>query len=273
MSGAVTKQAIREFYDLLSPHFHALWGVHIHDGLYLRGDETKEEAQEALVRFLVEKAEVRRGSRVLDVGCGIGGTSIWLARNLGCDTTGITLSPVQVDMARRLAAEAGVASRFLLMDAEEIALEGTFDALWMVGVLGHLPDQRAFVARSGRLLASSGRFVLGDWVSASALSERDRARYVEPVLRGMRMPEIFPLEDYVRWFEEDGYRVRWADDLTRLTVRTWDDGISIVKARALFALARALGRDTVSFVRSIRAMKLAMKRGKVAYGALVAERL
>jgi tocopherol O-methyltransferase len=269
---AAIKEEIRDFYDILSPYFQEMWGPHLHDGLYLTGRESRAEAQENLVRELAGLAEIPRGAHVLDVGSGLGGTSLWLCRELACRTTGITLSPVQVEIGTRLARQARADARFLVMDAEEMSFDEVFDVLWMMGVLGHLPDQRRFVERSARHLRPGGKFVLADWCLGPDVSDRDHARYVAPVLRGMRQPFAFPLAEYVRWFEAAGYHVRHAADITRRTARTWDEGISIVKQQGLWRLALALGRDIVSFVRSIRGMKLAMGRGMLTYGVLIAER-
>jgi cyclopropane fatty-acyl-phospholipid synthase-like methyltransferase len=186
--------------------------------------------------------------------------------------TGITLSPVQVAMARELAREAGVAARFELMDAEELTLEGPFDALWMVGVLGHLPDQAGFVRRSPRLLAPRGRFVLGDWMLGEGVEPDEYGRHVEPVRRGMLMPAIHSLGETAGWFERAGYRVLSARDLSAETVRTWDLGASIVQAPALLKLAASLGRDALELVRAVRGMRAAMRAGRIVYGQVIAER-
>ena len=89
------REKVQRFYDLGSPYYYEIYGEHIHDGYYVTGRESKEEAQENLIRLLVEKARIKRGARILDVGCGMGGSSIWLAENLGAVTVGITISPVQ----------------------------------------------------------------------------------------------------------------------------------------------------------------------------------
>jgi tocopherol O-methyltransferase len=267
-----TRREIRAFYDRLSPHFRDLWGPHLHDGYYRTGRESKEEAQDELVRHLAREGGLRRGAAVLDVGCGMGATAVMLAREHGCDVTGITLSPVQVGMARELAREAGVAARFELMDADEITLAERFDVLWMVGVLGHLPDQAAFVRRSPRLLEPGGRFVLGDWMLGEGVEPAEYEQHVEPVRRGMLMPAIHTLADTVGWFEAAGYRVLSARDLSAETARTWDLGVSIVRAPALLKLAASLGRDALELVRAIRGMRAAMRAGRVVYGQVVAER-
>jgi tocopherol O-methyltransferase len=267
------KDRIRDFYDAVSPHFREMWGEHLHDGFYENGDETKEVAQEKLVAHLAAAAGIERGSRGLDIGCGMGATSVWLARELGCRMTGVTLSPFQVQAARELAERAAVDARFHLQDAEEMSFPEPFDFAWMMGVLGHMSDQRAFLTGSAHLLRPGGLFVLADWVSGAGLSERDRRRYVDPVLEGMLMPDIAGLEDYVRWFESSGYRVRSFRDLTRETRKTWDEGVSIIQAPHLYRVARAVGRDALNLLGAIRGMRKAMDRGLIGYGTVVAEKL
>jgi tocopherol O-methyltransferase len=267
------KDRIRDFYEAVSPHFREMWGEHLHDGFYETGDETKEAAQEKLVAHLAGRAGLVPGSRGLDVGCGMGATSVWLARELGCPMIGVTLSPYQVQVAQELATREGVAARFYLQDAEKMSFTEPFDFVWMMGVLGHMADQRAFLAGSPPLLRSGGRFVLADWVAGPDLSERERRRWVDPVLEGMLMPDIASLDDYVRWFEASGYRVCSARDLTRETRRTWDEGVSIIQAPHLWRVARDAGRDALNLLGAIRGMRKAMDRGHIGYGTIVAEKL
>ena len=266
------KLAIQRFYDRLSPHFQRLWGPHLHDGLYLTGDETREVAQQQLVEFLAERAEIPRGSHVLDVGCGMGATSVWLAEKQGCRATGITLSPIQVEMATSLAQKRGVDAEFHLMDAEKIAFDHPFDAVWMVGVLGHLPDQGRFVRQAHRLLKPNGRFLLADWTVAEGVSSRDYQSIVLPTIHGMMMPEIVPASSYLRWFKESGFRIVRSLDITEQTRKTWDDGIRIVQAPAVLRLALELGTDAIDLLSAIHQMRKAMKRGLIRYSVVVAER-
>ena len=266
------KGSIQRFYDRLSPHFRRLWGPHLHDGYYRTGDESRERAQEQLVEFLAAHAGIPRGASVLDIGCGMGATSVWLAKHLDCRPTGITLSSVQVDMARRLAAEAGVEAEFRVMDAEHLDFPRPFDAAWMVGVLGHLTDQEAFLRGAGRLVAAGGRFLLADWTVAEDVGDRDRRRWVEPVLEGMLMPQAATTSSYVRWFEESGFRVRETLDITEETRRTWDQGVRIVKTPVVIGLAARLGTDAIRLLSAVRRMRGAMRRGLIRYGVVVAER-
>src|SRR5580704_4746532 len=91
---AVTKASIRQHYDVATPFYRLLWGPHIHHGLW-ESDESPPVAQHRLIDRLATAAGLRAGDRVVDVGCGMGGSTIELAARYGCSVTGVTLSPVQ----------------------------------------------------------------------------------------------------------------------------------------------------------------------------------
>ncbi|PVH94278.1 S-adenosyl-L-methionine-dependent methyltransferase [Periconia macrospinosa] len=102
------KQRLQKHYDMSAEQFLKVWGEHIHQGYFKSPTDTNEQAQINQVNQLIESSGITAGSRVLDVGCGIGGTARYLAREQGCKVTAITNSRRQVEMARELTVIAGV---------------------------------------------------------------------------------------------------------------------------------------------------------------------
>lgn len=107
------KARIKQHYDLASDYYLSLWGEHIHHGYWptdeSKASESKETAQANLIRLLLSISGVGSSGAaldVLDVGCGVGGTSRYLASDLGCRVTGITISTRQVEIATRLSVDA-----------------------------------------------------------------------------------------------------------------------------------------------------------------------
>src|ERR1700719_2427703 len=88
------KHRIIEHYDVLSPYYRSLWGEHPHHGYWIRGDESKEKAQLQLIEHLAQLADIQRGADILDIGCGFGASSIYLAKHFNATVTGITISSV-----------------------------------------------------------------------------------------------------------------------------------------------------------------------------------
>ena len=134
-----------------------LWGEHIHLGFYPSGKKNID-FRKAKVRFVHELVKwsgldkLPKGSRVLDVGCGIGGSSRILAEYYGFHVTGITISPAQVKRARELTPH-GLNCNFQVMDALDLKFEdGSFDAVWSVEAGAHMNDKTRFADEMLRTL-------------------------------------------------------------------------------------------------------------------------
>jgi len=147
-----------------------LWGEHIHLGFYPSGGNNID-FREAKVKFVHELVKwsgldkLPKGSRILDVGCGIGGSSRILAKYYGFNVTGITISPAQVKRARELTPN-GLNCNFEVMDAMDLSFEdGSFDGVWSVEAGAHMNDKSKFADEMLRTLRPGGYLALADWNS------------------------------------------------------------------------------------------------------------
>ena len=103
------------------------------------------------------------GSRVLDVGCGIGGSARILARDYGFDVLGVSISPAQIRRAAELTPE-GMTCRFAVMDALDLELnDGEFDAVWSVEAGPHMPDKQRYADELLRMIRPGGMLAIADW--------------------------------------------------------------------------------------------------------------
>ena len=164
-----TEDGILEYY----------WGEHIHLGYYsdeeLKRGYKKKDFIQAKYDFIdqmmafgdIDPSKFRQ-AKVLDVGCGFGGTSRYLAKALGSDSmvTGITLSPKQVERGTQLAEEQGVASstKFMVMDALKMDFpDNSFDIVWACESGEHMPDKKKYIEEMMRVLKPGGKFVMACW--------------------------------------------------------------------------------------------------------------
>jgi cyclopropane-fatty-acyl-phospholipid synthase len=138
-------RAVRHHYDLPPEFFRLFLGptMTYSCAIFSRGATTLEEAQETKLELVCQKLGLKRGQRVLDVGCGWGSFAIHAAQRHGVHVTGITLSPPQAETARRRAEEAGVADRtdFRVQDYRELAGE-SFDAVASIGMVEHVGAEK-----------------------------------------------------------------------------------------------------------------------------------
>jgi len=145
-----------------------LWGDHVHLGHYGNPPRQRDfrEAKSAFVHELVKWSgldQLPPGSRVLDVGCGIGGSARILARDYGFEVLGISISPAQVRRASELT-PTDLRCRFEVMDALDLQLpDQSFDAVWSVEAGPHMPDKQRYADELLRVLKQNGLLAVADW--------------------------------------------------------------------------------------------------------------
>ncbi|KAF5450606.1 hypothetical protein F2P56_030940 [Juglans regia] len=174
--GVVLKKGIAEFYDESSGVWEDIWGDHMHHGFYDPGSTVSVSDHRAAQIRMIEEAlrfsgisedPKKRPKSVVDVGCGIGGSSRYLARKFGAKCQGITLSPVQAQRANSLAAAQGLADKqvsFQVADAlDQPFPDGQFDLVWSMESGEHMPDKTKFVNELARVAAPGGTIIIVTW--------------------------------------------------------------------------------------------------------------
>jgi cyclopropane-fatty-acyl-phospholipid synthase len=158
------RRAVRHHYDV-SNDFFALFldeSMTYSCAFFSRDSSSLEAAQRAKLALTASKLDLHEGDRVLDVGCGWGSFALHVAREHGVSVTGITLSEPQAQLARKRAAEAGLADRIdiRVMDYRELADE-PFDAIASIGMVEHVGASRIdeYAHTLARLLRSGGRLL------------------------------------------------------------------------------------------------------------------
>ena len=121
-----------------------------------------EQAQEDKKAHIAAKLYLKPRQKVLDIGCGWGGTALYLNRVADVDVLGITLSEEQLKVARRRAEEAGVAERVRFELIDYRLLKGRFDRIVSIGMFEHVgaAHYEEFYAKCRELLADDGVMLL-----------------------------------------------------------------------------------------------------------------
>ncbi len=263
------KHKVIEHYDIVSPYYRSLWGEHLHHGYWIRGDESKEKAQLQLIEHLAQLANVKPGSDILDIGCGFGGSSLYLAKRYNATVTGITISPVQVEMAIQAAAAQQLDAKFLLMDAEAMNFQKQFDVLWSVESISHYQNLRWFFASAAKLLKSRGSFAITDWFKKENLTRAQTRKFIDPIEKGMFV-ELQVMDDYEQFFLFNGLQIMHREILNENCAKTWDLCLDIIKDKSFWPLAAKYGTHFVSYLKGFQAMRAGFASGNFVYGLFVA---
>jgi tocopherol O-methyltransferase len=263
------KHRIIEHYDVVSPYYRSLWGEHLHHGYWIRGDESKEKAQVQLIEHLARLAKLKPGSDILDIGCGFGAGSLYLAKNFNATVTGITISSVQVEMATKAAAKEQRDAKFLLMDAEAMHFQKQFDLLWSVESISHYQRRDEFFASAAKLLKPGGTFAITDWFKKENLTTAETRKFIAPIEKGM-LVELQIMDDYEQFLTSNGFEIMHRDILNKNCAKTWDLCLDIISDKAFWALAAKYGAAFVSYLKAFQAMRAGFASGNFVYGLFVA---
>jgi cyclopropane-fatty-acyl-phospholipid synthase len=221
------RRAVRHHYDV-GNEFFALFldrSMTYSCACFNRGARTLEEAQEAKLELVCAKLALKPGERVLDVGCGWGSFALHAATRHGVRVVGVTLSEPQAELARRRAAEAGVAERVDIRVADYRELTGeTFDAIASIGMVEHVGEERIdlYAERLAGLLEPGGRLLNHGIAKLRDLDTADEGAFSERFVFPDGVP--LPLSRVLRALERAGFATRhvegFADDYAE-TLRHW----------------------------------------------------
>lgn len=142
-----------------------LWGRNMHYGYWEKGIKTQRQASEKFNEVMANLAHIKSEDFVLDAGCGVGGSSIYLAKNRGCRVVGITICPHQVARAYKNAEREGVSNvtKFFEMDYLNTAFkENTFNVVWGLESICYAESKEKFIKEAARILKDNGRLIVAD---------------------------------------------------------------------------------------------------------------
>ncbi len=271
----IEKKVIQNHYDVSTLFYRLLWGPHIHHGLW-EGEESARVAALQLTKRLALLARIQRGERVYDIGCGMGGSSIYLAKEFGCDVTGVTISPVQKKWAHFSAAMGRLQPRpnFLCQDAENLRLDPeTLDVLWSIECTEHLFDKEEFFRRSGTWLRKGGRVALCAWLAGDNESDPATQQQVLKVCEGMFCPSLGTAADYDRWLVQAGLERVVTERWTSKVWKTWEICRRRVDRSQVRWLARLLGQNHSLFLNRFDAILQAFQSGAMEYDCFVYQKV
>ncbi|XP_038900464.1 tocopherol O-methyltransferase, chloroplastic [Benincasa hispida] len=204
------QKGIAEFYDESSGLWESVWGEHMHHGFYDPDSSVSladhRAAQIRMIEETLRFASVEKATAAVDVGCGIGGSSRYLARKFGAKCRGITLSPVQAKRAQAIAAAEGLSDKvcFEVADAlNQPFSDGEFDLVWSMESGEHMPDKSKFVSELVRVAAPGGTIIIVTWCHRDlGPSEKSLQPWEEKLLQkicdGFYLPAWCSTADYVK---------------------------------------------------------------------------
>jgi cyclopropane fatty-acyl-phospholipid synthase-like methyltransferase len=235
--------------------------------LFLDRHDKPEDAQVRMLEHCVQWLNLRGRERVLDVGCGHGGTLVHLARLLYCSGIGVTISPKQARIALARATHAGVGDRSTFF-VDDVACfpfpSAEFDLVWAMESSEHFTDKGRFLQDAYYALRPSGQLLLAAWTGAMDPASRSGSSSCFSLSRALDRRTVSS------WDSIHGYDLTRREDLTEHVVRTWE--ICRERARIASAVVKLLPRAAREFIDGIDIILDAYCSGDLTYTVLLARK-
>jgi tocopherol O-methyltransferase len=221
-----SKKDIAQYYDLSESQYRVFWNLDksrsLHYGYW---DATTKNFHEALLninKILSQKAIITKGDIVLDAGCGIGGSSLWLAKNIGCNVRGISLSEKQVNTANGLAVKDQVEhlAKFEQRDFTNTGFaDETFDVVWAIESVCHAEDKSAFLKEAFRILKKDGRLIMADFFKEETLDGKN-AFQIQQWAHGWAVDDFSTKREFEDYLNKTGFSAIQIEDASGAIMRS-----------------------------------------------------
>ena len=229
---------VKTYYDKNTQRFvdhHESGSVDaLHRAVWGPGVTTQDEAFQYVNQLLLEALQELAGHfpaplRVLDLGCGVGGSLFYLASRLPIEAVGVTLSPVQVTLANQRAQALGLDQQCRFIEADFLRLPALepHPAIFAVESFVHGPDAEAFFASASAILPPGGRLILCDDLltpEAQRDDSRKTRRLLDDFRRGWHVRSLVTPAQAQTYAARAGLRLVDNRDLTPYLAlrRPWD---------------------------------------------------
>jgi len=207
------QQRIKDYYNSTQFDYSFIWNwglkttPSLHFGYY---DEKATKHEQAIFRVnevLADWANVNEGTKVLDAGCGLGNTSLWLTQNRKAVVTGITLVQKQVDTAYQLAKKQNInGAEFKVADYLNTPFEdNSFDVVWICEALCHAQDKSLFYKEAFRVLKPGGRLVIAENLRPERPMSKEKEQFLHEIFDAWAIPDLDTLEEHQAHANKTGF--------------------------------------------------------------------
>ena len=210
-----TEKEINKYYDQTYHQYRSVWKLDQHKGIHYGywDDSTKNlsQAVEKMNRVLLDLSGFRKNSAILDMGCGVGGSSIFIAEQINAKVTGINLNQKQIDIAKKLDQPN---LNFICGNYLNSGMDNEiFDGIWALETICHCQDKLDFIKEAHRLLKPGGVLVLAEYFVKK--HEFSNSKSIKKWLNYWAIPGLEVYSGFISKLEANDFEIIKEKDATK----------------------------------------------------------
>jgi len=208
---AVQLSRVKDYYNVAQKYYERIWyrgnrGLGLHYGFWTEGAKGRVDALLQENEILAYVAKIKPGDMVLDAGCGVGGSAIWLAKNKGAKVIGLNIVRGQLEKGQKLSQEKVPTNspEFIQADYQHLPFKGAFDVFWFLESIEHSDDVRGLIEEAFVSLKPGGRAVIAGTFRGSREPNGRQKRQLDTGFRAAGAFNDFHSAEEVATFLEQG---------------------------------------------------------------------
>ncbi|MDB5200014.1 MAG: Methyltransferase type 11 [Chitinophagaceae bacterium] len=215
-------EAIKKYYSDTQFEYGLIWNWRskntpaLHFGYY---DEKATNHHRSVIRaneVLAEWGNIPHGAGIIDAGCGLGHSTLWLAEHYNARVTGITLVPKQVETMQKFIAKKGIKNvAFLEANYFNMPFEdNSVDIVWAIEAVCHAQDKSQFYKEAYRVLKPGGKLLIGENLRTARPLAQEKEELLKEIFNSWAIPDLDTLEEHRSHALSSGFRSFESKDVT-----------------------------------------------------------
>ncbi|KAJ8747046.1 hypothetical protein K2173_011392 [Erythroxylum novogranatense] len=216
---------VNKYYDLVTSFYEFGWGECFHFANRFKGESLRESFKR-YEHFIALQLGLKRGQKVLDVGCGVGGPLREIARFSLASITGVTNNEYQIARMKELNRIAGVDKTCDFVTADFMKMpfpENSFDAVYAIEATCHAPNAYGIYSEIYRVLKRGQCFAAYEWCMTDSFDPKneEHQRIKAEIEIGDGLPNIRSTGQCIEALKKAGFEVLWSEDFAASSPLPW----------------------------------------------------
>ncbi|MDQ6756759.1 MAG: methyltransferase domain-containing protein [Bacteroidota bacterium] len=219
---ALGTEAIKKYYSDTQFEYKLVWNWRskhtpaLHFGYY---DENATNHHRSVIRaneVLAEMGNIKQGARIIDAGCGLGHSTLWLAEHFNARVTGITIVPKQVETMKKIIEKNEIKNvDFLEASYFNMPFENnSADIVWAIESVCHAKDKLQFYKEAYRVLKPGGKLLIGENLRTARPLENKKEELLKEIFNSWAIPDLDTLEEHAAHAKNAGFSTFKSNDVT-----------------------------------------------------------